>query len=369
MLNRKALIKASVALLSTVIALAVAEAWLREMTPPWLFLDQRTDSFWKVLKSQSILQTREERDTVSDSELGWRMKPFFESVGVRHNSRGFRTKREYLPKPGTSRILAIGDSYTYGLGVADDSTFSAYLEQITGIEVVNAGVNGYGVDQALLMWEIEGQRLHPTHVILGYFVDDFFRNALSFRDASKPHFMFDPAMQQYRLKPIVDGYANLSEANGGAILERSLRVPQAIGLLVRWAKRKAGFIDEEWLARTARTSEHILQRLQSSVSRSAARLLVVVIGDSSDRQPEYLWIEKSIIDACRSNGIECLNLAAARREVDSALLYGQNGHLSEEGHRYAAQKIAAALGLERKDAKPKHNFAVRNVRRVTNVDW
>ena len=352
MLNRQVLIKATVVLLSTVISLAVAEAWLRETTWPGLFLDQRTDSFWKALKSASIYQTRGERDTVPHSELGWRMKPFFESVGVHHNSRGFRSKREYLSEPGTPRIFAIGDSFTYGLGVADDSTFAAYLEHITGIEVVNAGVNAYGVDQALLMWEIEGQRLRPTHVILGYYVDDFFRNALSFHHASKPHFMLDPTTQHYSLiKPIVDGYANSSEANSGVNLEWSLRVPQAIGLLVRWVKLRTGFIDEERLARTARTSEHILRRLQSSVTRSGASLLVVVIGHIFDGHPEYLWIEKSILDACRANGIECLNLAAARREVDSALLYGQNGHFSDEGHWYAAQRIAAALRLEREEAE------------------
>jgi hypothetical protein len=352
MLNRETLIKASVVLLSTVVSLAVAEVLLRVITTPEYFLDVRTDSYWKALKGTPVYQTPEERDIVPDSELGWRMKPLFESVGVHHNSRGFRAKREYMSKPGTPRVFVIGDSFTYGLGVADDSTYPAYLEQITGIEVVNAGVNAYGVDQALLMWEIEGQRLHPTHVILGYFVDDFFRNELSFRDAPKPHFMFDPTIQQFSLKTIADDYANSSEESSGAILESSLRVPQAIGWLVRRVRLKTGFIDEERLARTARTSEYILRRLQSSVTQSGARLMIVVIGHSYEEQHEYLWIEKSIMDACRSIGIECLNLAAARREVDPGILYGHNGHFSEEGHRYAAKKIAAEFRLEQKEAKP-----------------
>src|SRR5207302_5819397 len=79
--------------------------------------------------------------------------------------------------------------------------------------------------------------------------------------------------------------------------------------------------------------------------QSGARLLVVVIGHSYDGQPEHLWIEQSIVQACRTGGIECLNLAAARREVDSTPLYGQNGHFSAQGHRFVAEKIAEALAL------------------------
>lgn len=345
MMTRKMLTNVGMALLSTVISLAVVEVFLRATTPPEYFLNQKTDLYWKVLRDSTIQQTREESDIVPDPALGWRMKPGFKSENIHHNSLGFRANREYASKPGTSRILAIGDSMTYGLGVADNSTFPAYLEQITGIEVINAGVNAYGADQALRMWEVEGEQLHPTHVVLGYTVDDFFRNELSFREAPKPRFMFDPAKQQFILKPIADGNANSSDANSGAILERSLRVPQAIGWLVRRVRLKFGLIDEEQLARAALTNEHILRRLQSSVTRSGASLLIVVIGYKGFRTPEDLWVEKSIMDACRSSGIDCLNLAAASRAVDPALLYGPNWHFSEQGNRFAAQKIAAALKL------------------------
>lgn len=345
MLNQKKSSNAKTMLLSVTISLVAAEIYLHVTTRPEYFLDQRAESYFEALKGSPVHQTNEVIDIVPDSELGWRMKPFFNKEGVHHNSRGFRSNREYPLKPGTPRILAIGDSMTYGLGVQDNSTFPAYLEQMTGIEVVNAGVNAYGADQALRMWEIEGERLHPTHVILGYTVDDFFRNELSFRDAAKPRFMLDPTTQQFILKPIGDGYANSSNASSWPILERSLKVPQAIGWLLRRVRLKFGLLDEKRLARAAKTSEYILQRLQSSVTRSGARLLVVVIGYRDYKQPEHLWIEKSIMDACRSNGIECLNLAAASREVDPNILYAPNAHFSEEGHRFAAQKIATFFKL------------------------
>lgn len=353
MLNRETLTRSIVAILSIVISFFVVEVCLREMTPTEYFLDGRTDSYWKSFKASAIKLNLKEADIVPDHALGWRMKPFFESVGVHHNSRGFRGKREYISRPGRSRILVIGDSFTYGLGVPDDLTFPAYVEKMTGVEAVNSGVNGYGVDQALLMWEIEGQQLHPTHVILGYFVDDFFRNELSFRDGPKPHFMFDSAMQQYVLKIPVEADANSFKLSSWNMLKESIRIFQAIGWLERRIRLKTGFIDEERMERAALLNEYILRRLQSSVSQSGASLMIVVIGHSYDGNSEHLWIEKSIINTCRSNGMECLNLAAAARgEANQKLLYGQNGHFSVQGTLWVAQKIAAVLKLERNNTQP-----------------
>ncbi len=343
--KRDTLLNVAVLLLSVAICLAVAEVFLRATAPPQRYLDERTDSYWRALRSVSSRAVSEEGDLVLDAELGWRMKPYFERDGVHHNSLGFRGKRENRPLAGVPRILAIGDSFTYGLGVADESTYSAVLERIGGIEVLNAGVNGYGVDQALLMWEIEGRRFQPSIVILGYYVDDFFRNELSLRDALKPRFVYDVATQRYRLERLAGRHTGASEAGSQSILEGPLKVSQAIGWLVRRTRSKFRLLDEEGLARRAQLSEHVLRSLHSSVTQSGARLLVVVIGHTHDGQPEHLWIEQSIVQACRANGIECLNLAAARREAGSTPLYGENGHFSEQGHRFVAERIAETLGL------------------------
>ena len=343
--KRDTLQNAVALLLSVVICLAVAEVFLRTTAPPQRYLDERTDSYWRALRSVSPRALSEEGDLALHPELGWRMKPYFERDGVHHNSLGFRGKREYAPNRRGPRVLAIGDSFTYGLGVADESTFSAILERIAGIEVLNAGVNGYGVDQASLMWEIEGRRFHPSSVILGYYVDDFFRNELSLRDGPKPRFVYDPATQRYRLEQLAGRNTAASEASSQSILEGSLKIPQAMGWVVRRARSRFCWLEVEGLTRRARLSEYLLRRLHSSVTQSGARLLVVVIGHSYDGLPEHLWIEQSIVQACRANGIECLNLAAARREAGSTPLYGENGHFSEQGHRFVAERIAETLGL------------------------
>ena len=66
---------------------------------------------------------------------------------------GFRGPEEYPVKPAHAcRILAIGDSRTYGFGVHDDETFAAVAQaglRSRGLdaEVINAGVHGFSAPQ------------------------------------------------------------------------------------------------------------------------------------------------------------------------------------------------------------------------------
>lgn len=70
-----------------------------------------------------------------------------------------------------------------------------------------------------------------------------------------------------------------------------------------------------------RISEYTLKRLRDSVEQSGARLLVVVIGYCFDGMAEHLWIENTIVESCRSNRIEFLNMPAEMRGRDFESFY------------------------------------------------
>jgi lysophospholipase L1-like esterase len=108
---------------------------------------------------------------IPDDELGYVMKPNFRGHYVQDfedsfefNAHGLRD-REYGPaKPGSFRILAVGDSYTFGDGVRADQTWSKQLESSLrrrGIaaEVINAGTSGYGT----LQYAKLARRLYPIY--------------------------------------------------------------------------------------------------------------------------------------------------------------------------------------------------------------
>jgi len=64
------------------------------------------------------------------------------SVIYRINARGWRDReREYAGAPGTTRVLALGDSFTFGSGVPYGARFTDVAEsRLRNVEILNMGV-------------------------------------------------------------------------------------------------------------------------------------------------------------------------------------------------------------------------------------
>jgi hypothetical protein len=125
-----------------------------------------------------------------DPELGHRHKPNLDFVhvwnghdnvsSIRTNSFGLRSPAVPLAKEsGEYRILALGDSYTFGYGVGDEDAFPAVLGKMLAAAgtpslgrttVINAGVSSYGTAQELLYYKNHGRAFQPDLVLLNMFV-------------------------------------------------------------------------------------------------------------------------------------------------------------------------------------------------------
>jgi lysophospholipase L1-like esterase len=114
----------------------------------------------------------------ADPVLYWKLKPnqnCFTKIDhkpVRINSHGTRGKEFELDKPAdTLRILSLGDSRTFGWGMAESESFSGLLEQLMQekrkVEVINAGVNAWSFPQMLVYFRDTGIRYKPDIVIVG----------------------------------------------------------------------------------------------------------------------------------------------------------------------------------------------------------
>jgi lysophospholipase L1-like esterase len=126
---------------------------------------------------------------LSDPARGQRLAPgydgWFAGVPVRINNLGFRDPREYSleKRPGTFRILVMGDSVTFGHGATFETTYPYLLEQRLRTwrpdvqwEVWNLGVPGYNTRQELTYLEEVGPRFEPDLVIVGFYPNDFTGN-------------------------------------------------------------------------------------------------------------------------------------------------------------------------------------------------
>ncbi|MBA3318513.1 MAG: hypothetical protein H0T50_10540 [Gemmatimonadales bacterium] len=117
-----------------------------------------------------------------------------------HNVFRFRSPHESVARrPGTRRIIALGDSFTWGLYIADsDSTWPAVLERrLTAAtpdaptEVINMGQRGWTTANEAELLRRVGWQFAPDLVVVQYFMNDAYPSA--------PDFKFDQPERTYLL--------------------------------------------------------------------------------------------------------------------------------------------------------------------------
>lgn len=147
---------------------------------------------------------------VYDASKGWFHRPLSQGRAdlggpdrglVRINSLGLRGPEPLQPKPpDLKRVLVLGDSYVFGVGVDEEHLFTTRLAQRLSrggarVEAVTAGVSGYSNDQQLILLEELGPRLAPDLVVLVMCDNDFEGNgeSFSYQQYYKPWFELAPA--------------------------------------------------------------------------------------------------------------------------------------------------------------------------------
>jgi hypothetical protein len=143
-----------------------------------------------------------------DEILGWKGKAFANGIyrepgrsfSVRLNSHGLREREVSFEKTaGTIRVLVLGDSQTWGLGVEQNERFSEILEDLlrhrrVNAEVINFGIPGFGTDQEFLLFTQLGVQYRPDITIVGFYWNDLFENSMSVAYGyPKPRFVQNPA--------------------------------------------------------------------------------------------------------------------------------------------------------------------------------
>jgi len=118
-----------------------------------------------------------------DMKLGY--KPASNVAGkyygfqVKTNSKGLRDyEYSYLKKDGIFRVVVLGDSFTYGLGIKNlDDIYAKISERELkkrsyNVEIINMGVGGFNTHQEVEWFKMEGAKYNPELVILGFTAND-----------------------------------------------------------------------------------------------------------------------------------------------------------------------------------------------------
>ena len=86
-----------------------------------------------------------------------------------------RSQGKAQPVPAGSTVLALGDSLTYGTGASAETSYPTVLAELTGWNVVNAGVPGDTSAQALARLPALLAEHRPKLVIVSIGGNDFLR--------------------------------------------------------------------------------------------------------------------------------------------------------------------------------------------------
>jgi lysophospholipase L1-like esterase len=275
-----------------------------------------------------------------DQDLLWRLKPNQKTVTkigqkhVRINSHGLRD-REFaqVKPPGTVRILALGDSCTYGWGVGQEETYAKVLERKLNrngggerYEVINAGVIGYSLAQELKYLVKDGAAWNPDLVLVSH----------TFNEGNRVNPDSAPAIKEkvfasMRLKNVLRNIALYHFVVEYNFAEQYAKLAARITEDPTW-------IDEEYFARYERQLQEIVDFTRAR--EMAVAFLITVTKHQVDGDPVvYSRHQQAMMRVGERNGVPVVNLLEPFRKERHRDLYLDGGHPAEVGHQIMAETI------------------------------
>jgi hypothetical protein len=350
-------------LLSFLVAFAVAEVAVRHFSP-------------QEVGPVRFACLPELGDIPVPGQQGERRSPGVFTFRYSNNSLGWRGRREYREtKPTDYRVLFLGDSFTYGIGVDDDQTFAAQVEQDLradrlSVEVLNAGCPGKGTDYALKCFQTLGRKFHPDLTVLGFFCNDFQDNARGeyYTIGRRGGLQVKPLnCNRGAVKTLLDHLpaynwliswsqaANLvKQAGVEALINRARQSgPEATnGLVVSYDRGARGYAT----AANKPLTRIYVEQLNAAVKRAGGELMMCYIPISQEvleyrRTRTISADERAIQRLAADNGMMLWSLtpllAHSGRSIER--LYHKEGHWTAAAHAMAARYLSRLIqsGLSR----------------------
>ncbi|MGQ0569405.1 MAG: GDSL-type esterase/lipase family protein [Armatimonadota bacterium] len=292
-----------------------------------------------------------------------------------HDSNGRRNTGAVDTGKARFRVLLLGDSFTYGVGVNDNETFAYQLgERLSrdgaAVAVINAGNPGKGTDYASRFFETVGNTLHPDVTVLCFFPNDFRDNSRSriYRVAEDGTVSVNPGLgaayakkEFFTRTPVyswVISWSHLANAFKSAAI-RMLRAgaragEEGEGAVVFYPDAKDGWSNEQNL----RATRIFLDRLATAV-RGAGSDFAVFYLPSADNVKWYRETGepskderalRALLSSERALMVSLTPALAASDATLEALYYDETqlgrpgGHWTPLGHSIAAEQMRQVLG-------------------------
>jgi lysophospholipase L1-like esterase len=270
-------------------------------------------------------------------------EPGEQPIEYRHNSLGFRDEEHVRPKPpGVFRIVALGDSFTYGVGVEFEDSYLVRLERMLNarpgprVEIIKLGIPRYFPAAERLVLEHYGLPFEPDLVLVAVLPNDALDTRFGL-DAVVVDSGFLISRRAKELGPLAIWLYRHSH-----VMRILLRYGTQIDPSVRaediW--KENGIYEDAWQA-----MELDLQGIGKMAQEHGARFAVVNIAQSSLWGPTSTYTDERLARWARQQDVTFIStLAALRAASEHARLYWEvDGHCRAAGYEVIATTLFDAL--------------------------
>lgn len=258
----------------------------------------------------------------------------------RENSRGYRDFERSLEKPpGVRRLLSLGDSFAWGVGVELEDAYPQRLERaLTRLrgerwEVVNLAKPGMNTVDHLALLEKEGLDYAPDAVLLGYVLNDS-------EDASSAEVRRAAEWAAPRYPPaLLWDRSALYRFMGSRLWATSQNRRRVAGFRSMYAEEAPGW----------RAGRQALRDMGALCRERGLPWLVAIfplLANPLDERYPFAEIHARVAQAAAGAGAKAVDLFPAYRGLRWELLVVDGAgdeHPNEIGHRIAARALVRAL--------------------------
>ena len=325
-------INTALLLLSLFVALGIAEFLARQ--------------FFDISASPPLyvgeFENKESENFVVDEYTGWRMRSahtFIWRIGeagedhaYTSNADGFRSDKEFSEQ---GPVVLVGDSFTFGTGLAYEDTFGALLENGLGNQpVYNFSMPGFGIDQMWMALKHQASRFEPKLVVVAFVDEDFERSLTAYRKFegfNKPSYFFDQGTLRLRTRedqpPALITWIRRNLALANALSKNLEQLGHHLPL-GSWWTINAG----------------ILQQIAVDARERGVTVLFVRLPSIGQREFATLTAQMNMM------GAHYLDLEdLARDNAEEKIFIPGDGHMNEQGHRLVAAAILNWISANQSD--------------------
>lgn len=278
---------------------------------------------------------------IYDPKRGWRLiknlrNRLCKGARVNSNSDGVRGEREF--SSDKEAVLFFGDSFCFGEGVGDHESIPAFFERhFDGIQSINLGVHGYGIDQQYLYLKEVADRYKSRIVCFIINFDDFNRNFVKFRDYAKPKFTLRKGAIVLTNYPVPEPKYYLRTS------KRMFYFP----ILLDFARQLLIYYGVIERKKREKICLYILEQIQRIVDKLNSKLIFLYV-------PNYLnkllknYVDDFFIDFFRKRNIAYLNIGDAFTKCQlKNMPDSSTSHFYARSNKLVADKLAELVRKQR----------------------